>query len=153
MKYNPKNKAKYSDNLTQSQDLETLLRYQRRGIKLTFAQEQIIKSSGIYEETTQQKQDRCSRQAISEMNSAQGMDAVKGGYYTELFQHFYKQALSGEILHAPYPIPQGWVDLGKMRIESGKTDYKVHGEKLVEGAVHHEKTALDFEIERQLATK
>lgn len=113
-----------SNAAVNSIDLETVLRYRRRGIKLTPEQEQIVKASGIYEDTEAEKVDLARTRAITAMKSPDGQKAIDGGYYTELFNYFFHQVRHSGNLVAPYPIPEAWLALGSIIRTSGKTDYR-----------------------------
>jgi hypothetical protein len=156
----------YRNNKTQHQisghgyDIDTLLRYQRKGIKLSEAQVDAIRMSGrSFEESPFERQERARALALEAMKTKAGLDAHEGGYYIEMFEYFYQSAVSQVeqgmqvYLTAPDMIPPTWKAFGEYRINSTKKTYKP--EKPKEGAhqTPPEKTAMDLEIERQMAAR
>lgn len=122
MQYKPKDTSKTTDN---SPDIETLLRYKRRGIAIGSMNEKILLEAGRSNVRTDAKIHEDARQAVSEklQSSKAGNDAIAGGYYSELLDYWHKQALTqlmqgyAVFLEAPDPIPPDWLKIGKYRLE------------------------------------
>jgi hypothetical protein len=117
-------KKKHSGHVPALVDLTTLLRYRQKGIKLTEEQERMVGSSGVYEQTDFEKVNTARAGAIRAMNSPEGAAAIAGGYYTEMFNHFFEQGMRCEPLTAPHPIPKAWIAIGRVIKTSEKSDYK-----------------------------
>lgn len=116
-------------------DIETLIRYKKRGIPLSTAQEALLMESGRDNVRTHLEIHVTVRQAVSEylQSTTAGNMAVKDAYYSELLEYLYKlgssQLSNGHALSliAPDPIPQDWIKIGKYRLEVMRAPEKTRG--------------------------
>lgn len=144
---------KKSSDKTESNpaDIETILRYSRKGITLSQEQESLLQEHGGRPLTVIERQKKAVSAAMGIINSAAGLEAIKERYYTEFFGYLYSAAI-GQLsqnlpinIKLPDPIPADWKALGNYR-KSSENKNQIISKTMTKT----ENLILDQEIIRQM---